>query len=118
MDLSLFLSLSLSLSSLPLSQSNGYVFLYRFDFLFFCLREFYNIYFSFIFIYFSQFPSQGPYALIMAPTRELVQQIQGETEKFAKPLKYRSISLVGGVSLDQQGFQLRDGMPISLSIYL
>jgi superfamily II DNA/RNA helicase len=52
----------------------------------------------------------GPYALILAPTRELVQQIHGETEKFAKAMRYRSIALVGGVSLDQQGFQLRDGM--------
>jgi hypothetical protein len=25
-------------------------------------------------------------------------------------MRYRSIALVGGVSLDQQGFQLRDGM--------
>ena len=49
----------------------------------------------------------GPYSLILAPTRELVQQIQAETEKFARYLKYRSICLVGGVSIEQQGHQLR-----------
>jgi ATP-dependent RNA helicase DDX23/PRP28 len=54
----------------------------------------------------------GPYSLILAPTRELVQQIQTETEKFSRHMKYRSIALVGGVPLEQQGFQLRDGFEI------
>lgn len=45
----------------------------------------------------------GPYALILAPTRELAQQIESETKKFATPLGYRCVSIVGGVS-DQHSF--------------
>lgn len=40
----------------------------------------------------------GPYALILAPTRELAQQIESEARKFASPLGYRCVSIVGGVS--------------------
>ena len=40
----------------------------------------------------------GPYAIILAPTRELAQQIEEETQKFAKPLGIRSVSIIGGVS--------------------
>jgi ATP-dependent RNA helicase DDX23/PRP28 len=39
----------------------------------------------------------GPYALILAPTRELAQQIESEARKFASPLGYRCVSIVGGV---------------------
>jgi ATP-dependent RNA helicase DDX23/PRP28 len=39
----------------------------------------------------------GPYALILAPTRELAQQIETESHKFANPLGYKSVSIVGGV---------------------
>jgi DEAD/DEAH box helicase len=39
----------------------------------------------------------GPYALIMAPTRELAQQIEAEAKKFAGPLGYTCVSIVGGV---------------------
>ena len=40
----------------------------------------------------------GPYALIMAPTRELAQQIESEARKFASPLGFKCVSIVGGVS--------------------
>ena len=40
----------------------------------------------------------GPYALILAPTRELAQQIEVETRKFATPLGFKCVSIVGGVS--------------------
>ena len=36
---------------------------------------------------------QGPYGLIMAPTRELVLQIEEETRKFAQPLGIRFVTL-------------------------
>jgi ATP-dependent RNA helicase DDX23/PRP28 len=39
----------------------------------------------------------GPYALILAPTRELAQQIETEARKFAGPLGYKCVSIVGGV---------------------
>jgi ATP-dependent RNA helicase DDX23/PRP28 len=39
----------------------------------------------------------GPYALILAPTRELAQQIESEATKFATPLGYKCVSIVGGV---------------------
>jgi ATP-dependent RNA helicase DDX23/PRP28 len=39
----------------------------------------------------------GPYGLILAPTRELAQQIESEARKFATPLNFRCVSIVGGV---------------------
>ncbi len=39
----------------------------------------------------------GPYGLVMAPTRELAQQIESEARKFATPLGFRCVSIVGGV---------------------
>ncbi|KAJ7273625.1 P-loop containing nucleoside triphosphate hydrolase protein [Mycena haematopus] len=38
----------------------------------------------------------GPYALILAPTRELAQQIESEARKFATPLGFKCVSIVGG----------------------
>jgi len=40
----------------------------------------------------------GPYAVILAPTRELAQQIEEETKKFADPLNIRTVSVIGGAS--------------------
>lgn len=42
----------------------------------------------------------GPYALILVPTRELAQQIEQETMKFCVPLGYNCVSIVGGVCID------------------
>ncbi|KAJ2713129.1 mRNA splicing protein prp28, partial [Coemansia spiralis] len=57
----------------------------------------------------------GPYALIMAPTRELAQQIESETQKFARRLGYRSVSIVGGHDIEQQAFALRHGAEIIIA---
>ena len=46
---------------------------------------------------------EGPLALIMAPTRELVQQIEDEARKFAQELKIRVYSVVGGLSSATMG---------------
>jgi ATP-dependent RNA helicase DDX23/PRP28 len=54
----------------------------------------------------------GPYALIMAPTRELVQQIETEARKFAGPLGFRVVSIVGGHQIEEQAYNLRDGAEI------
>lgn len=58
---------------------------------------------------------QGPYSLILAPTRELAQQIEEETLKFAKPLSIRTVSIIGGLSREEQGFQLRLGCEIVIA---
>ena len=70
-------------------------------------------------VYISELPplteinkNDGPYALIIAPTRELVQQIEGEAKKFADPLGFRCVSIVGGHSLEEQAFALRNGAEI------
>ena len=56
---------------------------------------------------------QGPYAIILAPTRELAQQIQEETESFGKPLGIRTVAVIGGLSREDQGFRLRMGCEVS-----
>ena len=56
--------------------------------------------------------NDGPYALIMAPTRELVQQIETEARKFAGPLGFRVVSIVGGHQIEEQAYNLRDGAEI------
>ncbi|EJP70503.1 DEAD/DEAH box helicase [Beauveria bassiana ARSEF 2860] len=56
--------------------------------------------------------NDGPYALILAPTRELVQQIETEAKKFGDPLGFRSVSIVGGHSLEEQAYALRNGAEI------
>ncbi|PHH68766.1 hypothetical protein CDD80_7270 [Ophiocordyceps camponoti-rufipedis] len=56
--------------------------------------------------------NDGPYGLILAPTRELVQQIETEAAKFAQPLGFRCVSIVGGHSLEEQAFSLRNGAEI------
>ncbi|CAE6503544.1 unnamed protein product [Rhizoctonia solani] len=57
----------------------------------------------------------GPYALIMAPTRELAQQIEAETRKFATPLGYKCVSIVGGRAVEEQQFNLREGAEIIIA---
>jgi ATP-dependent RNA helicase DDX23/PRP28 len=72
-----------------------------------------------LFVYISDLPpltegnrNDGPYGLILAPTRELVQQIETEAKKFAEPLGFRCVSIVGGHSLEEQAFALRNGAEI------
>lgn len=70
-------------------------------------------------VYISELPplteinkNDGPYALILAPTRELVQQIESEAKKFAGPLGFTVVSIVGGHSLEEQAYALRNGAEI------
>jgi ATP-dependent RNA helicase DDX23/PRP28 len=44
----------------------------------------------------------GPYAIVLAPTRELAQQIEDDTRKFAGELGFRVTSVVGGVAIEEQ----------------
>jgi ATP-dependent RNA helicase DDX23/PRP28 len=55
---------------------------------------------------------QGPYAIILAPTRELAQQIEEEAVKFGRPLGIKVVSVIGGLSREEQGFKLRLGCEI------
>ena len=59
--------------------------------------------------------NDGPYALILAPTRELAQQIEVETKKFATPLGFKTTVIVGGHSIEEQAFQMRDGVDIIIA---
>ncbi|MCO5552888.1 hypothetical protein L7F22_006407 [Adiantum nelumboides] len=54
----------------------------------------------------------GPYALIIAPTRELAQQIEVETKKFTDSLGFKCVSIVGGRDMNEQAFSLRDGAEV------
>lgn len=56
--------------------------------------------------------SEGPYALILAPTRELAMQIEAEAKKFAEPLGFRCVNIIGGHSLEEQAYEMRNGAEI------
>ncbi|KAH9413324.1 DEAD (Asp-Glu-Ala-Asp) box polypeptide 23 [Dermatophagoides pteronyssinus] len=58
---------------------------------------------------------QGPYAIILAPTRELAQQIEEETMKFATALDIRTVAIIGGISREDQGFRVRMGVEIVIA---
>ena len=49
------------------------------------------------------------------PTRELAQQIEIEAKKFATPLGFTCVSLVGGHSIEEQSFNMRDGAEIIIA---
>lgn len=61
---------------------------------------------------------QGPYAVILAPTRELAQQIEEETIKFGKPLGIRTVAVIGGISREDQGFRLRMGCEVKYAAFI
>src|SRR5690606_32948164 len=59
--------------------------------------------------------ADGPYALILAPVRELALQIEQECAKFASFMGIRTIALVGGQSINEQGFLLNRGCEIIIA---
>lgn len=59
--------------------------------------------------------NDGPYAIILAPTRELAQQIETEARKFTTPLGFNVVSIVGGHSLEEQSHNLRNGAEIIIA---
>lgn len=73
-------------------------------------------------VYISELPAlddynknDGPYAIILAPTRELAQQIEVEARKFATPLGFTCVSIIGGHSLEEQSYNLRNGAEIVIA---
>ena len=60
-------------------------------------------------------PTDGPLAIIMAPTRELAQQIEEETVKIARFMEVSVVSMVGGQSIHDQGFKIREGCDILIA---
>ncbi|KAF2142213.1 uncharacterized protein K452DRAFT_298198 [Aplosporella prunicola CBS 121167] len=73
-------------------------------------------------VYISELPplneftkNDGPYAIILAPTRELAQQIEIEAKKFATPLGFTCVSIVGGHSIEEQAYNMRDGAEIIIA---
>eukprot|EP00932_Pfiesteria_piscicida_P020861 SRR837773.7660.p1 GENE.SRR837773.7660~~SRR837773.7660.p1 ORF type:complete len:676 (-),score=320.66 SRR837773.7660:267-2090(-) len=58
----------------------------------------------------------GPYAIVLAPSRELVIQIEEEAKKFASFCPdIRIVSVVGGRDAEQQAFTLRQGAEVCLA---
>ncbi|XP_010477348.1 PREDICTED: DEAD-box ATP-dependent RNA helicase 42 isoform X1 [Camelina sativa] len=55
---------------------------------------------------------EGPIGLVMAPTRELVQQIHSDIRKFSKPLGIRCVPVYGGSGVAQQISELKRGTEI------
>ncbi|KAE8800968.1 DEAD-box ATP-dependent RNA helicase 21 [Hordeum vulgare] len=53
---------------------------------------------------------EGPYALILGPTRELAQKIERETVKLAAHLRIRVVSIVGGKADGQSTIQKQASM--------
>ncbi|KAI9733197.1 MAG: mRNA splicing protein prp28 [Claussenomyces sp. TS43310] len=73
-------------------------------------------------VYISELPAlneytknDGPYAIILAPTRELAQQIEVEARRFATPLGFTCVSIVGGRSIEEQSYNLRNGAEIIIA---
>ncbi|XAR60823.1 RNA helicase [Bertholletia excelsa] len=55
----------------------------------------------------------GPLALVLAPTRELAQQIEKEVKAFSRSLEsFRSAIVVGGTNIAEQRSELRAGVNI------
>eukprot|EP00457_Paulinella_chromatophora_P004617 gb/GEZN01004629.1/.p1 GENE.gb/GEZN01004629.1/~~gb/GEZN01004629.1/.p1 ORF type:complete len:623 (-),score=75.19 gb/GEZN01004629.1/:20-1888(-) len=58
---------------------------------------------------------EGPYAIVLAPTRELALQISQECDKFAKSLNIRAVSIIGGLSIQDQGVLVREGAEVVIA---
>ncbi|KAK2198233.1 bifunctional P-loop containing nucleoside triphosphate hydrolase/Helicase [Babesia duncani] len=54
----------------------------------------------------------GPYALVMAPSRELALQITDETTKFSEYSGCRTVAVVGGRDAEEQAFKIRNGAEV------
>jgi superfamily II DNA/RNA helicase len=55
---------------------------------------------------------RAPLALILVPTRELAQQVTDALAPYARPLRLRTATVVGGMSISRQAAALRGGAEI------
>ncbi|KAJ8611665.1 hypothetical protein CTAYLR_007890 [Chrysophaeum taylorii] len=60
----------------------------------------------------SHLADDGPLGLVMAPTRELANQINEEIGKLAKYMNIKSCTVVGGANVEDQAFRLREGVEL------
>lgn len=63
-------------------------------------------------VYVTRCGEEGPLAMIMAPTRELAQQIDEECMKLAAFTPFKTCCIVGGVAIEEQSVKLRQGVQI------
>ncbi|MCD2468542.1 MULTISPECIES: DEAD/DEAH box helicase [unclassified Streptomyces] len=56
--------------------------------------------------------ARKPLALVLVPTRELAQQVTDALDPFARALKLRLATVVGGMSIGRQATALRDGAEV------
>ncbi|KAG1652403.1 hypothetical protein FOA52_004583 [Chlamydomonas sp. UWO 241] len=54
----------------------------------------------------------GPIGLVLAPTRELAQQIEKEVQAFGRTSRIRTSIVVGGVQMHEQRHDLRSGVEV------
>jgi len=57
----------------------------------------------------------GPYGLVITPTRELATQIHSDFLKLSSHTKLRSTVIVGGRSIEEQSFTIRKGIELLVS---
>eukprot|EP00834_Sanchytrium_tribonematis_P008571 NODE_1052_length_2432_cov_1.010716.p1 type:complete len:517 gc:universal NODE_1052_length_2432_cov_1.010716:2186-636(-) len=58
---------------------------------------------------------EGPYVLVITPTRELSQQIENYGIQFSKSLGLTCLSVIGGKNMQEQSFKFRDGAHIVIA---
>ncbi|MGY0061623.1 DEAD/DEAH box helicase [Streptomyces sp. LZ34] len=56
-----------------------------------------------------------PLALVLVPTRELAQQVTDALAPYARPLRLRQATVVGGMSIGRQAGALRDGAEVVIA---
>lgn len=59
---------------------------------------------------------EGPIALLVAPTRELAEQIHREARRFSRPYQLRVAASFGGLNKHQQFKELKGGSEVGAGI--
>ncbi|MDX3229834.1 DEAD/DEAH box helicase [Streptomyces sp. ME19-01-6] len=59
--------------------------------------------------------SRRPLALVLVPTRELAQQVTDALTPYARTLRLRAATVVGGMSINRQAGALRDGAEVVIA---